>query len=116
VRVGSNVGLVLDPVDGAPFGAAINATARVMARARGGEILVSDMARRLAGTVVDVSFRDCGEISLKGFDERWRLYDVVWREPEAASPAPRGRLPSARLHRRRPGLEGAAFGARELAL
>ena len=57
VRIGLNVGEVLER-DGSPFGAAVNAGARIMAKADGGEILVSEMVRQLAGTVPGVQYRD----------------------------------------------------------
>jgi YVTN family beta-propeller protein len=89
VRIGLNVGEVLER-DGHPFGAAVNAGARVMSKASGGQILASEMVVRLAGTMPGVSFRDRGRHSFKGFDERWRLYEVGWEQP-AAAPAPRRR-------------------------
>ena len=49
-----------------------------MAKADGGEILVSEMVRQLAGTVPGVQYRDRGRHDFKGFDEPWRLYEVVW--------------------------------------
>ena len=77
VRIGLNVGEVLER-DGHPFGAAVNAGARVMSKAEGGEILVSDMVRQLAGSMPGVEYRDRGRHSFKGWEEKWRLYEVVW--------------------------------------
>ena len=88
VRVGLNVGEVVDR-DGVPFGAAVNAGARVMAKANGGEILVSELVRRLAGTVPGVEYRDRGRHAFKGFDEPWRLYQLMW--PGAPPPRPKQR-------------------------
>src|SRR5215211_5990836 len=90
VRIGLNVGEVLER-DGTPFGAAVNAGARVMAKARGGEILVSDMVRQLAGTVPGVQYRDRGRHTFKGFDEPWRLYQVVWPGAPPKRVQPRAR-------------------------
>jgi class 3 adenylate cyclase len=59
VRIGLNVGEVLER-DGHPFGAAVNAGARVMSKAFGGQILASEMVVRLAGTMPGISFRDRG--------------------------------------------------------
>ena len=87
VRIGINVGEVLQR-DGHPFGAAVNAGARVMAKAAGGEILVSEQARQLAGTVPGTTFRDRGRHDFKGFDEPWRLYRVEW----PGSPPPPARV------------------------
>jgi class 3 adenylate cyclase/streptogramin lyase len=86
VRIGLNVGEVLER-GGHPFGAAVNATQRVAGHARGGEILVSEPVRHLAGTLPDLRFRDRGRRSLKGFPERWRLFEVVWRLPKEKPPA-----------------------------
>jgi adenylate cyclase len=94
VRIGINVGEVLSR-DGHPFGAAVNAGARVMAKGRGGEILVSELAHGLTGTIPGVSFRDRGRHTFKGFDEPWRIYQVVW----PGAPAPRA-VQRKRLSRR----------------
>jgi class 3 adenylate cyclase/tetratricopeptide (TPR) repeat protein len=83
VRIGVNSGEVSEE-GGDLFGAAVNAAARVAAKAKGGEILVSGVVKQLAGKVPDVSFVDRGRFRLKGFDERWQLFEVVW---QAAGPA-----------------------------
>jgi len=89
VRIGLNVGEVLER-GGHPFGAAVNATQRVAGHAKGGQVLVSEPVRHLAGTIPDVTFRDRGRFTLKGFSERWRLYDVVWQPAkEKAPPKPK---------------------------
>ena len=95
VRIGLNVGEVLGH-DDEPFGAAVNAGARVMAKADGGEILVSEMVRSLAGTVPGIEYRDRGRHAFKGFDEPWRLYQLVWAGAPQPRPKPR-RRPSRRL-------------------
>ena len=81
VRIGLNVGEVLER-GGHPFGAAVNATQRVAATAKGGQIFVSEPVRHLAGTIPEVIFRDRGRFQLKGFDERWRLYEVDRERPK----------------------------------
>src|SRR3954463_6813267 len=89
VRIGLNVGEVLER-GGHPFGAAVNATQRVAGHAKGAQVLVSEPVRHLAGTIPDVTFRDRGRFALKGFSERWRLYEVVWQPArEKAPPSPR---------------------------
>lgn len=75
VRIGLNAGEALEQ-DGDLYGEAVNAAARVMAKAKGGEILVSEVVRQLAGTMPDVAFSDRGRVALKGFSGRWRLYAV----------------------------------------
>jgi class 3 adenylate cyclase len=90
VRIGLNVGEVLER-NGHPFGAAVNAGARVMSYAHGGEILVSEVVRNLAGTVPGVTYKDRGRHEFKGWDERWRLYQVVWPGAPVARPRERKR-------------------------
>jgi class 3 adenylate cyclase/streptogramin lyase len=113
VRIGLNVGEVLER-GGHPFGAAVNATQRVGAHAKGGQIFVSEPVRHLAGTIPEVTFRDRGRFNLRGFDERWRLYEVVWQRPkEKLAPKPK-RKPTPR--RRQLLLGAVAAGAAFLAL
>jgi class 3 adenylate cyclase/tetratricopeptide (TPR) repeat protein len=77
VRIGLNTGEVAWQ-DGQLSGEAVHAAARVCAAGSGGQILVSDVTRQLAGTVPDVTFHDTGEHQLKGFPQPWRLWEVVW--------------------------------------
>src|SRR5438552_3183447 len=77
VRIGLNTGEVAWQGDQLS-GESVHAAARVCAAATGGQILVSDVTRQLAGTVADVTFHDTGEHQLKGFPEPWRLWEVVW--------------------------------------
>ena len=101
LRIGLNVGEVLER-DGHPFGAAVNAASRVAACAGPGEVLATEAVKQLAGTTPGVSFRDRGRVKLKGFEQRWRLYQVL-PAAVAAPPAPREpRRPlSTRVRRRR---------------
>jgi class 3 adenylate cyclase/ABC-type branched-subunit amino acid transport system substrate-binding protein/streptogramin lyase/predicted Ser/Thr protein kinase len=92
LRIGLNVGEVLER-EGHPFGAAVNAAARVASQAKGGEVVVSEAVRQLAGTMPGVAFRDRGRIKLKGFDEPWRLYQLAWGEQAAEEPS-RIRVPT----------------------
>jgi class 3 adenylate cyclase/tetratricopeptide (TPR) repeat protein len=77
VRVGLNTGEVSWQNDQLS-GEAVHAASRVCAAATGGQILVSDVTRQLAGTVPDVSFLDAGMHDLKGFPQPWRLWEAVW--------------------------------------
>jgi YVTN family beta-propeller protein len=107
VRIGLNAGEVLHRGDEL-FGAAINLAARVMDRADGGEILTTDTVRQLVGTMGDASFHDRGRVTLKGFAERQRLYEVRAAEPEAEPALPPAPRRSRRGSRRRWALAGAA--------
>jgi peptide/nickel transport system substrate-binding protein len=98
VRIGLNAGEVLAG-DDELFGAAINLTKRVMDRADGGQILVTDAVRQLVGTMPDARFRDRGRVALKGFPERQRLYEVRATE---GRPRPRPVAPRRRSRRRAP--------------
>ena len=85
VRIGLNTGEVAWQ-DGQPSGEAVHAAARVCGAGDGGQILVSDVTRQLAGTIPDVTFRDAGEFELKGFPQPWRLFDVIWVRETSALP------------------------------
>ena len=65
VRIGINTGEVL-AAGGDPVGGAVNAPARIAARADGGEVLVSEVVRQLVGSAPAVRFVDRGRCRLKG--------------------------------------------------
>jgi len=79
VRMGLNTGEV-SFAGGDVFGAAVNAAARIVAKAQGGEIVISDVVRQLLGSAAGFELRDRGRVRLRGFPERWRLHEVLWRE------------------------------------
>jgi len=60
------------------FGLAVAMAARVVEKARGGQILVSDQSRELAGPLEGVEYVERGRLQLRGFPGRHRLYEVVW--------------------------------------
>jgi adenylate cyclase len=60
------------------FGLAVSMAARVMEKAHGGEILVSDLSRDLAGPLPSVKYVARGRFQMRGFPGRHRLYKVVW--------------------------------------
>jgi class 3 adenylate cyclase/tetratricopeptide (TPR) repeat protein len=79
VRVGLGAG---EPIveGGDLFGSAVTMAARICAHARPGQILVADVVRDLSRGKPR-NFVDCGRITLKGFTQRVRLYEVPWRDP-----------------------------------
>ncbi|TMB95941.1 MAG: adenylate/guanylate cyclase domain-containing protein [Chloroflexi bacterium] len=78
IRIGINTGEAI--VEGEDlFGAAVNAAKRIEAKAVGDQILVSEIVRGVVGAHKDVEFVDRGRVRLKGFPERWRLYEVPWQ-------------------------------------
>src|ERR1700682_6404768 len=81
VRIGLNSGEVSQQ-DGDLFGAAVYLAARVAAKARGGQIVVSGVVKQLAGRVPEAGFVDRGRFRLKGFEERWQLFEVTWEHED----------------------------------
>src|SRR5204863_9784787 len=69
------------------FGTSVDAAARIMAKADGEQILVSDVVRTVLGAAKDVGFKDYKRVQLKGFPERWRLWEVTWRSKLDAAAA-----------------------------
>jgi len=76
IRIGLNTGEVVEEA-GDIFGAAVNVAARVAGKAKGGEILVSDVVRQLVGPLAEIKFDYRGAYKLKGFPDRWRLHKVT---------------------------------------
>lgn len=76
VRIGINVGEPLAE-NGDLFGSAVNVAARVCARAKGGEILLTDHARRLVDSA-GLCFRTRGTATLRGVRTPVELYQIVW--------------------------------------
>lgn len=77
VRIGVNFGEVTVEGDDL-YGQAVNAAARIAGKAKGGEVLVSDIVRQLVGSGPEFSFVDRGRVRLKGFPDRWHLHGVVF--------------------------------------
>jgi adenylate cyclase len=78
-RIGIHVGSTLYR-DGDYFGREVNLASRVVARARGGEVLVSDSVVEAVRGVGYLSFEEIGNVKLKGFDEPRQLCRAVPRE------------------------------------
>jgi class 3 adenylate cyclase len=66
-------------------GTAVVAAFRINGKAGGEEVLVSAMVRGVLGGANEFAFVERGRFRLKGFRERWRLYQVPWR-PIAVRP------------------------------
>ena len=84
VRVGIHFGQVAE-LDADLLGQAVHAAARIMAEAGGGQILITDDVRKEADPQLDWSFLDSGLFWLRGFPERWRLYEVSWNDTSAGA-------------------------------
>jgi class 3 adenylate cyclase len=85
VRIGINSGDVTH-TEGDAHGTAVHAAARIAAKAQGGQILVSQLVGDLAGSLSETRIVDRGLFLLKGFPDRWRLLEVLWREGEDRGP------------------------------
>ncbi len=120
LRIGINAGEVVEE-GGDVFGQAVHATARVAAKAKGGQVLVSELVHRLVGSGPDLNLRDAGRFRLKGFAERWRLFELVWADTRPATSPVRGaRTPlvgrDAELAELRAALAGAMSGSGSLVM
>jgi len=78
-RIGVHVGTTLYR-DGDYFGRDVNLTSRVVARARGGEVLVSDSVVDAIRGSSHLTFEPIGQVKLKGFEEPRQLCRAVRRE------------------------------------
>jgi adenylate cyclase len=79
-RIGIHWGTALYR-DGDYFGREINLASRVVARARGGEVLVTDSVVEAVTPAAHLSFEGIGQVKLKGFDQPRQLCRARPREP-----------------------------------
>jgi adenylate cyclase len=75
-RIGVHSGIALYR-DGDYYGRDVNLAARVVARARGGEVLVSDSVMNEIRDDDHLQFENIGQVKLKGFDEPRSLCRVL---------------------------------------
>jgi adenylate cyclase len=78
-RIGIHWGTTLYR-DGDYFGREVNLASRVVARARGGEVLVTDAVVDAVGGVAHLRFDEIGQVKLKGFDQPRHLCRATARE------------------------------------
>ncbi|HEY2735414.1 MAG TPA: adenylate/guanylate cyclase domain-containing protein, partial [Polyangiales bacterium] len=76
VRIGVNAGYVL-PEEDRLFGAALIAAVRICARAKAGQILLSDSALAMAGPEIATRARSLGGFELKGFASEVQIYELL---------------------------------------
>ena len=86
IRIGLNTGEVIQE-EADLFGETVIAASRIAAKAKGGQILVSDLVKGLLGRAKGIELVDRGRFRLKGFPERWHLFEVGWREEAIVAPA-----------------------------
>ena len=92
VRIGLNTGPVIEEA-GDYYGMTVNAAARVAAKARRGQVLVSEAVRAEASRSAEWTFVDRGLFWLKGLREQWRLHEATSGEAPAQPSALEGRTP-----------------------
>ncbi len=93
LRVGLSIGEATREEDDY-FGEPVIEAARLCARAQGGQILVSDMLRAMAGRRSPLPFRSLGELELKGLPDPITTHEVGWEPlPADESVAPTGDVP-----------------------
>jgi adenylate cyclase len=78
-RIGMHYGSTLYR-DGDYFGREVNLASRVVARARGGEVLVTDAVVEAVRNASHLGFEAIGSVKLKGFDEPRELCRATARE------------------------------------
>jgi adenylate cyclase len=78
-RIGIHFGTALYR-DGDYYGREVNLASRIVARARGGEVLVSDAVVDAVRGSSDLGFEGIGQVKLKGFDEPRQLCRATLRE------------------------------------
>jgi len=81
VRIGVHYGVALYR-DGDYYGRDVNVAARIVARSRGGEVLITDTVAETIAQPGHLVLEDLGEVKLKGFDEPRRLIRAKRREPD----------------------------------
>jgi len=79
IRIGVNTGEVIRREGEHPFGQAVVIASRILSKCKGGQILVSDITKKLvAGS--KFSFLQRERFKPKGFDDSITLFEVVWEQ------------------------------------
>ena len=79
IRIGINTGEIVHREGKHPFGQAVVIASRIVSKAKGDEIIVSDVVKQLtAGS--KFNFLDKGWFKLKGISDNIRLHEMSWKE------------------------------------
>jgi class 3 adenylate cyclase len=111
VRIGLHHGEAVER-DGSLYGQAVNAASRVMSEAAGGQILVTAAVREPVEATGAFSFVDRGLYWLRGFPDRWRLYELEWGRDDAGGAIGPAQTPFVGRERERADLRRAVEDAR----
>jgi class 3 adenylate cyclase len=87
VRIGLHHGEAVQR-DRALYGQAVNVASRAMSEAVGGQILVTAAVRNAVKATAAFSFVDRGLYWLRGFPDRWRLYEAEWGRDDGGPVGP----------------------------
>lgn len=79
IRMGINTGEVVIREGDHPFGQAVVLASRITSRAKGDQILISDVTKHLASGG-KFPFIEKGRFKPKGFSETVKLYEVSWKD------------------------------------
>ena len=107
LRIGASCGEAIRE-DNDYFGDPIVEAARLCAMAEGGQVLVTDLVKGMAGRRTSHRLEPIGRLELKGFSEPIESYEVVWAPltPEAADERGQVPLPARLAHRPNVGVIG----------
>jgi tetratricopeptide (TPR) repeat protein len=111
VRIGLHRGEAVER-DGTLYGQAVHAASRVMSEAVGGQILVTAVVRDAVQATGTFSFVDRGLYWLRGFPDRWRLYEAEWGRDDAGGAVGPAQTPFVGRERERADLRRAVEDAR----
>jgi class 3 adenylate cyclase/tetratricopeptide (TPR) repeat protein len=111
VRIGLHHGAVVQR-DGTLYGQAVNVASRVMSEAAGGQVLVTAAVRDPLEATGASSFVDRGLYWLRGFPDRWRLYEAEWGRDDAGAAVGPAQTPFVGRERERADLRRAVEDAR----
>jgi class 3 adenylate cyclase/tetratricopeptide (TPR) repeat protein len=111
VRIGLHHGEASER-DGTLYGQAVHAASRVMSEAVGGQILVTAAVRDAVEATGTFSFVDRGLYWLRGFPDRWRLYELEWGRDAGGAVVPVRQTPLVERERERADLRRAVEDAR----
>jgi class 3 adenylate cyclase/tetratricopeptide (TPR) repeat protein len=111
VRMGLHHGEAVER-DGTLYGQAVHAASRVMNEAAGGQILVTAAVRDAVKATGGISFVDRGLYWLRGFPDRWRLYEAEWGRDDAGGTARPAQTPFVGREAERADLRRAVEAAR----
>jgi adenylate cyclase len=78
VRIGLHTGEAIVDAGGDLFGKHIIVAARIANIADGGQILASAITKEIASSRGDLHFGERREVSLKGIDDNYQIYEVIW--------------------------------------